>query len=232
MKNILAIAAACFAIHATAQKNDDVQINVPVKSVILYLDGAEVSQSKAINLNAGRTMVTFTGLSSKLISKSIQVNVGTEVTVLSVSDKINFLSEQKQTPRVKQLRDSIELFNDQVQQIDMELEAYTKEKTLLTKNESIGGQDKGVSIAELKLAADFYRLRLRDINAETFKLQKKRVKTEEALIKMQNQLSEQIGDTQLPTAEISILISSQIKTNTTVELKYVVKESGWVPSYD
>jgi len=232
MKNIVLISAMCLCINASAQKNDDVQINVPVKSVILYLDGAEVSQSKAVNLNAGRTMVTFTGLSSKLISKSIQVNVGTDVTVLSVSDKINFLSEQKQTPRVKQLRDSIEMFDDQIQQIDMELESYTKEKALLTKNESIGGQDKGVSIAELKLAADFYRLRLKDINAETFKLQKKRGKTEEGLNKMQNQLSEQIGDTQLPTAEISILISSQLKTNTTVELKYVVKESGWVPSYD
>jgi len=75
MKNSLLIALICLALNTSAQKNDDVQITVPVKSVILYLDGAEVTQSKAINLNAGRTLVTFVGLSSKLIPKSIQVNV-------------------------------------------------------------------------------------------------------------------------------------------------------------
>jgi len=232
MKNSLLIALICLALNTSAQKNDDVQITVPVKSVILYLDGAEVTQSKAINLNAGRTLVTFVGLSSKLIPKSIQVNVGADVAVLSVSDKINFLSEQIQTPRVKRLVDSIEIYTDVIEQINYDEDAYNKEKSMLAKNESIGGQDKGVSIAELKLAADFYRLRLKDINTEFLKLEKKRNKTQEGLIKLQNQLNEQVGDTQLPTAEIAVLISSQTKNNTNIELKYVVKESGWVPSYD
>jgi len=49
MKNSLLIALICLALNTSAQKNDDVQITVPVKSVILYLDGAEVTQSKAIN---------------------------------------------------------------------------------------------------------------------------------------------------------------------------------------
>lgn len=232
MKTLNLFIVICLALNVAAQKNDDVQINVPVKSVILYLDGAEVTQSKAVNLNTGRTLVTFTGLSSKLISKSIQVNVGTDVTVLSVSDKINFLSEGVQTPRVKQLRDSIELYADVIEQINYDTDAFNKEKSMLTKNESIGGQDKGVSIAELKLAADFYRARLKDINTEVLKLEKRRKKTQEGLAKLQNQLNEQVGDTQLPTAEISILLSSPTKNNTVIELKYVVKESGWVPSYD
>ena len=227
----LAIAIG-ITVSINAQNNDPIEVNTPIKSVILYLDGAEVNQSKPVNLNAGRTMITFTGLSPKFISKSIQVNVGTDVTVLSVSDKINFMSEQKQTPRIKQLNDSIELYNDVVAQINQDLTAYNQEKIMLGKNEAIGGQDKGVSIAELKLAADFYRTRLKDINAETFKLQKKLAKSYELLNKMQNQLNEQQGDPKLPTAEISILLSSPSKMTATVDLKYVVKESGWVPSYD
>jgi len=232
-RSILTTLTVCtIFFNSRAQSTKDIRVNVPVKSVILYLDGAEVSQTKNVTVNAGRTMVIFTGLSPKLISKSIQVNVNNGASVLSVSDKINFLAGQKQSPRVKQLRDSIEMYNDVLAQINYDYDAYNKEKTMLAKNESIGGQDKGLSIVDLKLAADYYRVRLKDINSELFKLDKKQVKTQQAVNKMNSQLNEVIGDAQLPTAEIAVLISSTSKTLVDIDLKYVVKESGWVPSYD
>ncbi len=225
---IIAIGAM---VSLNAQNNEPVSLNVPVKAVILYLDGAEVNQTKSINLNAGRTLVTFTGLSPKLISKSIQVTAGSEVLILSVSDKINFLTEAEDTPRVKQLKDSLEIINDANMQLNNDLIAFNQEKAMLAKNESIGGQDKGVSIAELKLMADFYRTRLKDINTETFKLQKKINKNYESINKIQNQINEN-GSKKLPTAEIAVLVMSNAKITATFDLKYVVKESGWAPSYD
>lgn len=226
--NIFLIAVLTFK----GQNNEAISVNTPVKSVILYLDGAEVTQNKLINLNAGRTLITFTGLSPKLISKSVQVNIGSDVVVLSVSDKINFLSEQIETTRVKQLKDSIEIYSDQNRLLNLELDAYEQEKGLLSKNESIGGHDKGVNIADLKLAADYYRTRLKDINSETFKVEKKIEKVSAMLAKLQKQLTEQNGNGKLPTAEVSILVSSTTKVSATIDLKYVVKECGWVPSYD
>ncbi|MCE3260665.1 MAG: mucoidy inhibitor MuiA family protein, partial [Bacteroidetes bacterium] len=230
MKKILIIAGICSGI-AFAQNTENLQVKAPVKSVILYLDGAEVAQSKQVNLNAGRTLVTFTGLSPKLISKSIQVNVGNDVTVLSVSDKINFLTESKETPRLKQIKDSIEMLNDANMQLQWQIDAYNGEKAMLSKNEAIGGNEKGVSAAELKLALDLYRARLKDIHAELFTLVKKRDKTNLIIAKLNKQMSEN-GEVELPTAEISILVSANAKTSTNIDLKYVVKESGWAPSYD
>lgn len=215
-----------------AQNNEPLSVSAPVKSVILYLDGAEVTQNKQLNINAGRTLVAFTGLSPKLIPKSIQVNVGNEITVLSVSDKINFLAEKKDSPRVKQLKDSIELVEDNITQLNYEFGAYNQEKTMLGKNEAIGGQEKGVSVAELKLAAEYYRARLKDINTETFKVQKKIAKANDVLEQLQNELNEENGAEKLPTAEIAVLLASPAKASVNIELKYVVKESGWTPSYD
>ncbi|MGZ3900304.1 MAG: DUF4139 domain-containing protein, partial [Bacteroidia bacterium] len=190
-----------------------------------------VAQSKHVSLNPGRTLLTFTGLSPKLISKSIQVNVPPDVMVLSVSDKINFLNTQRITPRGKQLKDSLELFEDANTQGNYELSALNQEKAMLAKNESIGGHEKGLLVSELKLAADFYRARLKDINTELFKLEKKMTKNNEIIARLQNQLSEN-GDVETPTAEISILVTSATKTSANIDLKYVVKESGWSPSYD
>jgi uncharacterized protein (TIGR02231 family) len=227
---LFSLALVLFA-NAKAQNTDNVSVNAPVKSVILYLDGAEISQNKNMTLNPGRTLITFTGLSPKLISKSIQVTAGNDVTVLSVSDKINFLTENIESPRVKQLKDSMELLSDVNSQLNYDLQAYNQEKAMLAKNESIGGQDKGVSIAELKLAADFYRSRLKDINTETFKVQKKIDKNNMIIYRLQNEIDES-GNKKLPTAEVSILVMSSLKTNATIDLKYVVKECGWAPSYD
>lgn len=231
MKQLIFIVCACSGFYGHAQGTETVQVKTNAKSVILYLDGAEIHQSKQVNLNAGRTAVVFTGLSAKLIPKSIQVEVPGDVTVLSVSDKLNFLSETRETPRRKQLKDSIELINDNIAQLNWQTEAFSQEKGMLSKNESIGGHDKGVSIAELKLAADFYRVRLKEINGELFALQKKREKQNEILAKLQRQLAEN-GDVVMPSAEITVLLSSQAKANANIELKYVVKESGWTPSYD
>ncbi len=231
ISNLLSIALVTLFLNSNAQKTEEERVNAPVKSVILYLDGAEVSLNKNIALNAGRTLITFTGLSPKLISKSIQVNVSNDVIVLSVSDKINFLTENIETPRVKQLKDSLEMLLDNNSQLNYDLTAYNQEKAMLSKNESIGGTDKGVSIAELKLAADFYRARLKDINAETFKVQKKINKNNVIIYRLQREIDES-GVKKLPTAEVSILVMSAMKTNATVDLKYVVKECGWAPSYD
>lgn len=214
-----------------AQTRETVQVKTPVKSVILYLDGAEVSQSKQVHLNPGYTAIVFSDLSPKLISKSIQVNVGPEVTVLSVSDKINFLRQIKGSGNTAVIHDSIEIMSDLVTQVSMQIQAFEQEKTMLQKNESIGGQDKGVSITELKLAADFYRARLKEINTELFTLRKKQDKSNRSLSRLRQQLIEN-GETEIPTAEITVLVSATSKVSTNIDLKYVVKESGWTPAYD
>ena len=66
---IITLLLATLFLNSRAQSTEDVRVNVPVKSVILYLDGAEVAQTKNVTVNAGRTMLIFTGLSPKLISK-------------------------------------------------------------------------------------------------------------------------------------------------------------------
>jgi len=172
MKLLLCLLLIPFLGLAQTQ-NPELRIETPVKAVTLFLEGAEVSQQKQINLNAGITQVVFTNLSSKLIPKSIQVDVGEGVNVLSITEKLNFLSTGTENAKVKQLKDSLKTIQNIIQQLNSDKGAFQEEKDMLIKNKSIGGTDKGVSIAELKLAADFYRSRIKEINGETLKLDNK-----------------------------------------------------------
>lgn len=233
MKQVLsAILILCFAVTSAQTNEISQEVNAPVQSVIIYLYGAEVNQTKAVTLSPGRNKITFTGLSPKLDAKSIQVSASGEVAILAISDAINYMANQKESSRIKQLKDSVTILSDGISQNNNDRDAYVTEKNMLLKNESIGGQDKGVAIAELKLAADFYRARIKEINGEISKLDKKNSSLQQALTNVNQQLYELNAKNNQPTAEISILISSTGKISSTIDLKYLVSDAGWAPSYD
>lgn len=208
------------------------EINVPVQSVIMYLLGAEVTQNKQVTLNPGRTKIVFIGLSPKIITKSIQVNVGGEVSILAISDAMNYMANQKEGGRIKQLKDSATILNDLIADIMNDKDAYTVEKNMILKNDVIGGNEKGVAIAELKLAADFYRARIKEIDTELSRLNKKHIVVYDDLLKVNQQLTELNAKNSQPTAEVTILLSTAVKVNTNINLKYLVNDAGWTPNYD
>jgi len=219
--------------HVFGQNTESTQeVSTPVQSAIIYLYGAEVNHSKQVTLNSGRNKIVFVGLSAKLDSKSIQVNATGDVSILAISDVINYMANQKESIKIKQLKDSALLLNDVISQLNNDKDAFVTEKNMLLVNDKIGGNEKGVAIAELKLAADFYRSRIKEINAEVFKLDKKTIQLNEVLSKTNQQLRELNAKNNQPTSEITILLSSATKTTTTINLKYIVSDAGWAPSYD
>lgn len=232
MKKILLCLIAFPFLGSAQTQNPEQRIETPVKAVTLYLDGAEVNQQKTVNLNAGITQVVFTNLSSKLIPKSIQVNVGEGVNVLSISEKLNFLSLNAESIKIKQLKDSLKTNQYKTQQLISDKDAYDKEKDLLLKNISIGGHEKGVSIAELKLAADFYRSRMKEVNGELLRLDTKINEMYAVTNRLQNELNELNISENKPTGEIIILLQSDNKVAANVDLKYVVSDAGWAPYYE
>ena len=207
-------------------------VSTPVKSVILFLNGAEVTHNAQVNLSAGRNKVIFVGLSPQLVSKSVQVNVPTDVTILSVSDKVNYLAKQELNPRIKQLKDSSDMLNDNLKLLRNDKDALQVERQMIISNQSIGGQNTGVSIATLKPAADFFRTRIQEINAETFKIEKKEKTLNEILTKVNQQLSELNAKFNVPTAEVTVLVTVAAKNTANFELKYVLNSAGWAPIYD
>lgn len=232
MKTILFTSALTILFLNINAQEQTIQITPVVQSAVIYLDGAELYQKKEITLNAGRTQITFNGISSKVISKSIQVTASGDVNILSVMDKLNYIDAVQNSPKTMALNDSIKSLSENSLLLQNDREAYETEKTMLSKNQAIGGQDKGVSIVELKLAADFYRSRIKEINYELFKIDKKTSRINESIEKLNNQLREINGVPKGPTAEISVLVASTTKQTITLDLKYLVSDAGWAPSYD
>lgn len=233
-KYLLSLFSMLISIGFVSGQNAEVpqEISSPVQSAIIYLYGAEVTHNKQVMLNAGRNKIVFVGLSPKLDSKSIRVNASGDISILAVSNTINYMANQKESAKIKQLKDSVSILTDDITQNNNDKDAYTIEKNMLLKNDAMSGKDKGIATAELKLAADFYRSRIKEINAEISKLDKKNSKLNDLLLKENQELAELNAKNNQPTSEISILLYSSVKTTSSIDLKYIVSDAGWAPSYD
>ena len=76
-----------------AAKADDQKIASKVQKVIVFLNGAQVTRTAMVNVNAGTTELVFAGISPGLDVQSIQVHANGEFTILSVKHELNFLNK-------------------------------------------------------------------------------------------------------------------------------------------
>lgn len=233
MKKYTFFLAFVFIVHLGWTQNEKKQkVTTKVKSAIIYLDGAEIHRSKQVTLAKGRNKIIFKGLSPKLNEQSIQVTTTNNVVLLAISNKIDYITDVKEKPRVKRLRDSLELLTNSNIMLNDDKDAYKIEKDMLLQNKSIGGNDNGVSIIQLKQAADFYRSRIKNINNQVSKINKKVNKNTTTVNRINNELYQLNAKASYPRGEVELLLDASVATTTKINLKYVVGYAGWTPSYD
>lgn len=223
---------AFFSIVTHAQKTTKKAIKSDIRSITVYLDGAEINRTEDINLKEGRNEITFTSLSPKLDSRSIRVTTDPDISVLSISSKIDYLIKEEEKPRIRQLKDSVDLIKDRLIELNNDKDAYTIEKEMLLKNQEIGSKQSGVSITELTQAADFFRKRIKEINHNISKIEKEINLHNKTNTKLRSELSELNAENTYQRGEVTILLESETSKTTPIELKYLVVDAGWAPSYD
>jgi uncharacterized protein (TIGR02231 family) len=215
-----------------AQKETAQKFQPEIKSVVLYLEGVEYDHLQSIKLTPGRNLLVFEGLSSKLDAKSIRVNTASEVSVLSISSKTNYLLKSEETPKIKTLKDSVILVTAKVQALADEKDALTIQKDMLLKNQSIGGQQSGVSVLELQKAADFYSSRVFDINKRISQINSQSADFTVVLVNLTNELNELNAKVSYARGEIMVLVSVELEKTVDFDLRYYVSDAGWAPYYE
>lgn len=215
-------------------EDNEQKIEAPITSVMVYLSGAEIAHKKQITLAPGRNELIFIGLSSHLIARSIQFTGTGDIALLAISSRVDYLYGQKKADvRVKQVQDSMIMMEDALAITRGNIDAYTREKSMLEVNQKVGGE-KGATAAELKASADFYVQRLMEINAELVKLRRKEKDQQELYTRLTQQYYALNQREHPPMGEITILVNNNAaaKSLCDVELHYVVSDCGWAPAYD
>ncbi|MFH2142318.1 MAG: DUF4139 domain-containing protein, partial [Bacteroidota bacterium] len=233
MKNFILLFTFVFsAISFFAQKETITEITPDISSLVIYTEGVEVSHKVPVKLTAGRNLLIFKGLSSKLEAKSLRVNIDNEVSVLAVSHKTDYLAKNPEKPRLKQVKDSLVILNSKMQSLNDELNAYAVQREMLMKNQSLAGQNTGLNSLELQKAADFFQSRIFEINKRTSQLNIEITQLTPEINAMNNELYELNVKCYFQQSEISVLVYVEKDVQYPLDLRYYVRDAGWVPYYE
>ncbi|MFM9839327.1 MAG: DUF4139 domain-containing protein [Cyclobacteriaceae bacterium] len=231
MKNqLLATALSVSAMVASGQ--NEKPVDSKITNVTVFLNKAQVTREVKTRLEAGKTNLVVTGLTSQLDPQSIQVAGKGSFVILGISHQQNYLNELNMPKGLKMLKDSVESLQKQLMLEQSQKEILNKEEQMLLSNQKIGGTTQNLTVAELKAMADFYRSRLGDIVSSRMRQDEKIKKINERMVKLNNQINSQNELYGRNTSEIVVSISAEAATSVDLDVNYVVANAGWYPIYD
>lgn len=227
---------ACFLLSILmAVSAQETPVSSAIKNVVVYSKGAQVTRAAEARLQAGENTLVLTGLTPRLNPQSIQVKgEGTQpFTLLSVNHRYHFgdtLQKNAERTALNERIDSLELL---IKRENVRLETLKNEYELILANQKLGGQQQGVSVAELERAADFFRERLTRIKVEELDAQLQQQEWREAMTKAKRQLGElSSGGTADRTLEVVLKIKSDQAQTAQLSLSYLSAQARWYPTYD
>jgi uncharacterized protein (TIGR02231 family) len=225
----------CFLVLFTGSNafaQQEKKVDSKITNVTVFLNKAQIAREIKTRIEAGKTTLVITGLSSQVDKQSLQVAGKGNFIILGLSHQQNFLNEFNVPKSLQALRDSLELIQQQLAIENSQKEILRKEEQMLLSNQKIGGTTQNLTVSELKAMADFYRTRLGDIVVSQMKLDQKIKKLSEAASKLQRQVAEQNDLYSRNTSEVLISLSADASTSVDLDLNYVVNNAGWEAVYD
>lgn len=207
-------------------------ITSKVTSAKVFLSGAQVSRSASSTIPAGASTLVFTGIAQGIDPQSIQVTGKGGYSILSVNHRVNYLSESPKKKEIEELQVKIKkLEKDWAFEKAMQ-DVWVNEEQLLNKNSSIGGQQNGLTAAQLTAVNDYVRERMKVTKSNWLAQQEKLSTLGEEAEKLRQQLAQFQSQAPRPTSEIVVEIDSPVEVNASFSLSYFIGNAGWTPAYD
>lgn len=219
---------------STLAQEKETEAMADIKSAIIYNSAAEINYQSEVELPKGKSTIVFTDLSPFIVENTIQVSTpDRETDIVTITEKINYIKERKeQNIKITNLQDSLRYVKNEVGLLKCKLDALTQEKSLLFKDESIGGVSKGVAVSEIEKAALFFSKRYYEITQEMFLLGEKEKNLINRTTRYNNELTNLSSNTQKPCSEIRLTVISKAQKKILFNFKYLTTHAGWAPAYD
>lgn len=215
-------------------QNTDIEVTADIKSVTVYNSSAEINYQKTIALPSGKSTIVFTDLCPEIVENTINIfSTSQDVEIITVTDKINYVKEQKkQNVLIKNYQDSILKFDREIGMNACKIEVYTREKDLLFNGESIGGVSKGVLVSEIEKASIFFNKRYSELTTEIFILTENEKSLKMLRKKYLDQIQEMSANTSKSMSEIRVTVINNKSGDATFNFKFLTAKAGWAPIYD
>ena len=203
-----------------------------LKTVTIYRHSAELTHTLSSFLKQGHNDLVIEGISNQLDINSIQINCPAGVTIMSVEFSNNFLRTHEMTPQLKNLHDSLESTQREVDKLQVSISTTSELIEVLKVNRDIKGSQTGLSVAELVKLMDYYKLKSIELQNELASQKERQKKLLASLSKIRSQIAEEEKKNTRVGGRLFLQLSvaSAIKADFTVS--YITQNAFWTPYYD
>jgi len=233
-KKLLFIACLIISLARVASADDTQKIPSKVQKVTLFLNGAQVTRTSAVNITPGTSTLVFEDISPNIDVQSIQVRGAGDFTILSVKHEMNYLNLQQKQKQVEALQLQQKQLRDKLSLLGSLLVINQEEYNMLVKNQTITGQNANLDVLKLKQALDFQTTRLTEN-----KKKEQSINNDIAAVNVELQrYDRQIADIRKSkgvsdaTSNILVTVSAKAALQSQFTLTYLVNNASWYPTYD
>ncbi|MFT5338087.1 MAG: hypothetical protein ACI9YL_002103 [Luteibaculaceae bacterium] len=211
---------------------DSIKLDSKVTDVKVFFSGAQVFRSAQLNLQAGKYIIEFPGLSPELQDNGVQVSSVKNLNILSVKTENKLPNAGRKTAQELKVEDEVEVLEEAIEQGKNEIAALDIERKIILDNADFVGEKGAASISELKAASVFYREKLNEISKRKQRVRARIRKKGEALQTKFAELNKLVVDRLTPKKVVIVGVEVTQAINQKIHFNYLVQSAGWKPMYD
>ncbi len=232
MRKIVVTILLLAAYNAIAQNKAEKEVQTDASEVTVFIEGAQVTRKKSVELPQGKTAIKFVNLSPFIDAKSLQVKANGEITVLSVNHQQNFINKLDKSKELTDLELKLKSIDEKINLEHTHLSIVAEQLSFLQQNKTIGGKNQETSVTNLKETMTFYSTQLSALKLKEIEHNKNIHEMNKQRSDIEKQIKTFTTKKEYPNGEVLVKVDAKRAGTYEFEVSYLVNNAGWFPSYD
>lgn len=211
---------------------DTLKLQTTISDVTVFFNGAQITRGGDLPVAPGKHFILVEGLPLELNPQSIQVSQISNCQILSVKHLVKTNKNISDNKEITEIEKQIKTKELRLKEINNQISVYEQEENLLIDNSILGSTEKATTVAEIKEAADFYRLRLNEIKKSKLSLENEFEQIKEEIQKLYAKTNEIKSKLSRPYSVVLIAIDCTVQSKANIKFTYYTPSAGWDPLYD
>lgn len=230
MKTLNLLFLLCLIVLNVSAQN----VETKIKAVTVYKNGALVERTGKLNLPKGNTTLYLNNLSEELDPNTLRIGIENKgVKILSVKHEIVVVDNENVQKKNTEADKRIAVIKDSLSYLKAQTLILADEEDLIRLNRNIGGQQNGVTTAELKSMTDFYKHELSEIAVKKIAVNKKIQKYKDEILKLLQEKQSRQKNLQKKDSRVKLVFQADnALSNVPVTMSYIIFSASWEPFYE
>lgn len=230
MKKILVLLSILSFIQLYSK---EVLVNPEMTSVKVYLAGAELTSKAKVDLTKGFNTVIFDNLPKYITENTIRANATEGVYIVSLTDKIEEITNDKNSPELKILYDSLKIYQNIIDDLKNNINTNKEEIEILQKLDFSKSTTEKYTIEEIIQFTNYYQKKVSEIRHKNIIINND-YQTNLNKLQLISKKIKAIEQSQRPTAikRIAVTLNAEKSGPAEVYLTYFSQNAGWEILYD